>query len=198
MVSEQLRNKGLQLSVNFDPTLPAWVQGDSLRLHQILLNLLTNAIKFTHQGTVSLSVTQVSDLIYFKVSDTGIGINAEEVSRLFIPFEQADSSTTRKYGGSGLGLTICYNLAVLMGGVIHVASQPDIGSVFTLELPLPKAEPVLRPKNKPSKVNRKQLAGLRILAAEDVEVNQIILEQVLKSKGAHVVVADNGQQVLIF
>ncbi|MDR4518690.1 MAG: ATP-binding protein [Nitrosomonas sp.] len=196
MVSEQLRNKGLQLSVNFDPTLPAWVQGDSLRLHQILLNLLTNAIKFTHQGTVSLSVTQVSDLIYFKVSDTGIGINAEEVSRLFIPFEQADSSTTRKYGGSGLGLTICYNLAVLMGGVIHVASQPDIGSVFTLELPLPKAEPVLRPKNKPSKVNRKQLAGLRILAAEDVEVNQIILEQVLKSKGAHVVVADNGQQVL--
>ena len=196
MVSEQLRIKGLQLSVYFDPTLPAWVQGDPLRLHQILLNLLTNAIKFTHQGTVSLSVTRESDMIHFRVSDSGIGINEEEISRLFIPFEQADSSTTRKYGGSGLGLAICYNLAELMGGAIHVESQPNIGSVFTLKLPLPKTEPVLRQKNEPSKANITQLAGLRILAAEDVEVNQIVLEQILKSKGAHVVIADNGQSVL--
>ncbi|MEN8177768.1 MAG: ATP-binding protein [Pseudomonadota bacterium] len=195
-MAERAEATGLEFKVNFDGNLPAWVEGDPLRLQQILLNLLSNAIKFTQQGSVSLCVTRDGEMTYFRVSDSGIGMSEDELSRLFIPFVQADSSTTRKYGGSGLGLTISQNLANLVGGEIKAESQVGAGSVFTLILPLQVSQPPIEKDTVSSSVTGMQLSGLRILAAEDVELNRIILEDLLEQEGARVVFAEDGQQAL--
>ena len=196
LFAERASAKGLALIIDREDDLPVWVEGDPLRIQQILLNLLSNAIKFTHRGEVSLKVTCNEELIRFQVSDSGIGMSVEEVSRLFVPFEQADSSTTRKYGGSGLGLAISYNLAKLMGGWMDVSSQVNVGSRFALNLPLPA---INKPGNKdgitPMEAGT-QLTGLRILVAEDVEMNRIILEDLLGQEGAEVVFAEDGRQAL--
>lgn len=196
LIAEQAKVKNLQLRVNFDSNLPGWVEGDTLRLQQILLNLLTNAVKFTCYGEVLITVTREGEVTHFRVCDSGIGMSKEEISRLFASFEQADSSITRKYGGSGLGLTISQNLAKLMGGEIRVESQSCTGSVFTLTLPLPAAQPPAKKDSVTPSMTVKQLKGLKILAAEDVELNRIILEDLLVEEGAHVVFAENGQQAL--
>jgi PAS domain S-box-containing protein len=187
--------KGLSYAVTASPELPAWVRGDAQRLQQILVNLLSNAVKFTEHGEVRLRVAPDGENIYFKVIDSGVGMSAEQIERLFRPFEQADSSTTRKYGGSGLGLAISRNLALLMGGEITVDSAPGAGSSFTLRLPLPAAQaevPVLAAANP----GRRRLAGLHLLAAEDVEVNRLVLEDLLLHEGAHVLFAENGLQAI--
>jgi signal transduction histidine kinase/ActR/RegA family two-component response regulator len=196
MVSEQADTMGLLLSLSLDKVLPAWVQGDSLRLQQILLNLLSNAIKFTPEGEVSLSVKADGHMTRFQVTDSGIGMSQEEVKRLFTPFAQADTSTTRQYGGTGLGLAICHNLANLMGGDINAESRPEIGSVFTLSLPLPMTEPVVGKDIETHKQSGPQLKDLRILATDDMEMNRIILEALLEYEGAHVIFAENGQQAI--
>ncbi|MGO9445298.1 MAG: ATP-binding protein, partial [Thiobacillaceae bacterium] len=130
-VAEAAKHKGLGYVVDAASDLPEWVLGDAQRLQQILVNLLSNAVKFTRQGEVRLRVARDGDDIYFKVIDTGIGMSAEQVSRLFNPFQQGDSSTTRKYGGTGLGLAISWKLAQMMGGAITVESAPGMGSAFT-------------------------------------------------------------------
>ena len=196
LVADRAQSKGLALKVTFSNDLPVWVDGSLMRLQQILINLLSNAIKFTGQGEVSLSVSRDSEMIRFRVSDTGIGMNQEELSRLFIPFEQADSSTTRKYGGSGLGLAISQNLAKLMGGVIEVESQAGRGTTFTLKLPLAESQPPAEKEKFTSDKDAKQLQGVRILAAEDVEMNRIILEDLLEEEGAQVVFCEDGKQAL--
>jgi PAS domain S-box-containing protein len=188
--------KGIAYEVDAATDLPAWVSGDSQRLQQILVNLLSNAVKFTEQGEVRLRVAREGENIYFKVIDTGIGMSAEQLARLFKPFEQADSSTTRKYGGSGLGLAISQNLARLMGGEIAADSAPGAGSAFTLRLPLPAAAAALPVHDGPAAPAARRLAGLRLLAAEDVEVNRMILEDLLVHEGASVVFAEHGQQAL--
>ena len=187
--------KGLDLSISLAPELPAWVLGDSLRLAQVLTNLLSNAIKFTATGEVTLRVARDGDLTYFRVIDTGIGMSEEQLARLFRPFEQADSSTTRSYGGTGLGLTISLDLARLMGGDLTVESRPDCGSSFLLQLPLPA---VTAPETVagPLPLIGQGLAGLRLLAADDVEANRLVLEDMLVHEGARVVFAENGQQAL--
>ncbi len=195
-LAERAEAKGLALKVHYDSNLPAWMEGDPLRLRQILLNLLSNAIKFTRQGEVSLSVTREGEMTHFRVSDSGIGMSEDEVSRLFHPFEQADTSTTRKFGGTGLGLAISQNLAKLMRGGIYVESQLDAGSVFTLSLPLPETQPAVKKDLVMPGMTGNQLSGLRILAAEDVEINRLILEDLLEFEGAHVVFAENGQEAL--
>ncbi|MGO9443616.1 MAG: PAS domain S-box protein [Thiobacillaceae bacterium] len=195
-VAEAATQKGLDYSVDAAPDLPEWVRGDAQRLQQILVNLLSNAVKFCSHGEVRLRVARDGDDIYFKVVDTGIGMSAEQISRLFNPFEQADGSTTRKYGGTGLGLAISQTLAGMMGGEIAVESAPDVGSAFTLRLPLPAAVPGIEAHAGTPAETVPRLADLRILAAEDVEVNQVILEEILGYEGAHVVLADNGQQAL--
>ena len=129
--------KGLTVSVSLAQDLPQWVEGDGLRLSQILANFLSNAIKFTTSGTVTLTIRRDGNNTLFKVSDTGIGMTPEQISRLFQRFEQADSSTSRTYGGSGLGLYISMDLAHLMGGDISVQSIPGQGSSFILQLSLP-------------------------------------------------------------
>jgi CheY-like chemotaxis protein/anti-sigma regulatory factor (Ser/Thr protein kinase) len=179
--------------------LPTWVSGDSLRLRQVLANLLSNAVKFTHQGGVTLTVSREGQATLFTVTDTGIGINPEQVARLFTPFEQADSSTTRQYGGTGLGLAISHNLATLMGGEITVQSVPGKGSSFTLRLPLPVSVPsipAIAEHQHHVLPGAKRLAGLKVLAAEDVEVNRLILEDLLVHEGAQVQFAVNGKEAL--
>jgi PAS domain S-box-containing protein len=132
-------SRGLELAYRIAPSLPATIQGDPTRLRQILGNLLNNALKFTHQGSVSVEIvphdTEPSTMV-FNVRDTGIGIPPERVDRLFKPFSQVDSSTTRKYGGTGLGLAICHRLTQLLGGEMEVQSLVGQGSTFSFTLPL--------------------------------------------------------------
>ena len=191
------RSKGLAYHCEIADDVPNWVRGDALRLQQILVNLLSNAVKFTEHGHVRLGVTTESDgrdTVRFVVDDTGIGIDAGQVARLFEPFEQADNSTTRAHGGAGLGLAICSRLADLMGGSIAVTSTPGSGSCFTLRLPLPPSPPPQLPAQPAAE--RGRLLGVRLLAAEDDEVNRILLEELLRHEGAEVVFAEDGQQAV--
>jgi PAS domain S-box-containing protein len=139
ILQDKMHKQGLYLTLSLDPQLPTVVMGDPNRLKQILLNLLSNALKFTHTGGVSIKVSLLAKIdqhlnIQFQVADTGIGLSAESQAKLFTPFTQADSSTTRRYGGTGLGLSICKQLTRLMGGDIWVESQPNKGTTFTFTL----------------------------------------------------------------
>ncbi len=195
LMTGRAAEKGLELSYRPSPDLPAWIVGDPLRLRQILVNLLSNAIKFSRHGTIDLTVLRVDDEIWFAVRDEGIGMTAEEIARLFRPFEQADSSTARKYGGTGLGLSISMNLASLMGGTIQVVSTPWRGSTFTLQLPF--REVAMSPASETAPANSfspaGKLAGFRVLVAEDLEANRLILADLLDEAGATCVFAENGR-----
>jgi PAS domain S-box-containing protein len=195
-VAGLIKQKGLTYQLEADPKLPEWVSGDAQRLQQILVNLISNAVKFTAQGQVTLRVARRGEHICFEVIDTGIGMNEEQATRLFKPFEQADSSTTRRFGGTGLGLAISRNLAQLMGGDISVSSTPGTGSTFSLSLPLPTAEPEPLQHAETLAPAGQRLAGLRLLAAEDVAVNRLILEDLLTYEGARITFAENGQEAL--
>jgi PAS domain S-box-containing protein len=187
--------KGLAVSVTLAADLPDWVEGDGLRLAQILTNLLSNAIKFTGNGLVTVDVQREGDATQFKITDTGIGMNVEQMSRLFQPFEQADTSTTRTYGGTGLGLYISMDLARLMGGNISVESRLGYGSTFLLHLNLPAVAAPDHPAGLADTAGS-GLAGVRVLAADDIEVNRLVLADLLLHEGAQVVFAENGEQVL--
>ncbi|MEN9492497.1 MAG: hypothetical protein RJA63_2946 [Pseudomonadota bacterium] len=199
LVTERALAKGLGLRTDFAADLPQWVCGDRLRFEQILINLLSNAVKFTERGEVYLTVERDQSAVLVKVRDTGIGMTAEQIKRLFRPFEQADASTTRRFGGTGLGLVISRNLARQMGGDIVVDSVPGAGSVFSLRLPLETAEPetaaaaALAPTHE-SGAGR--LAGLRVLAVEDLELNRIVLENILANEGAYAVFAEHGEHAM--
>ena len=195
-VVERAREKDIELVSELDPSLPVFVRGDALRLGQILLNLLSNAVKFTEQGEVRMTVANDSDFLRFSVRDTGVGIGEDVLARLFQPFEQADKSTTRKFGGSGLGLVISRKLAELMGGMIAIESVPGKGSDFTLRLPLPEAAPVEQASAFEATPGENRLAGLRVLAAEDVEINRLVLDDLLQTEGAIVTFSVDGQQAV--
>ncbi|MGK2941716.1 MAG: PAS domain-containing protein, partial [Immundisolibacter sp.] len=199
LIRERAEAKGLTLSIELAPDLPQWVAGDALRLRQILVNLLGNAVKFTVAGEVCLKVSRHGGWLNFAVTDTGIGMIPEQIARLFQPFEQADNSTTRRFGGTGLGLAISRSLAEQMGGEITVESAPGVGSSFTLSLPLPEAEADSARRAsrcEPAALAQRRLAGQRLLAAEDVEVNRLVLNDLLTHEGAQVVFAEDGQQAL--
>lgn len=195
LVTERARAKSLHLAVHLSSDLPSWVQGDPLRLQQVLSNLLSNAVKFTDHGQVVLSVRPEEGMICFRVTDQGIGMRADQLERLFRPFEQADTSITRRYGGTGLGLAISADLAKLMGGRITADSRPGLGSCFTLSVPLPIALAVehLEVASDPA---GPRLKGLRVLAADDVEVNLLVLDSMLTHEGANVVWAYDGARAL--
>jgi two-component system sensor histidine kinase/response regulator len=188
-------DKGLMLTTRMAPDLPAWVTGDALRLRQILANLLSNAVKFTMRGQITLTVSRQEHGLLFQVRDTGIGMDSDQIARLFVPFEQADGTTTRRFGGTGLGLAISRDLARLMGGDITAESLPGEGSIFELHLPLPAAQPAPQ-ADRPSPASGPRLAGLRVLAAEDMEINRLILADLLEHEGASVQFAENGRQAL--
>ncbi|MDP5030075.1 MAG: CHASE domain-containing protein [Paraglaciecola sp.] len=175
---------------------PYWL-GDPTRIKQILLNLAANAIKFTEAGKVQLSVCHdaVKATLVFEIRDTGIGINAEQLQRLFQRFEQADSSTTRKFGGSGLGLSITYSLVNLMGGTITVASEVGRGSVFTVTLPLQQVlEPVAQPQD--IEAEAFDFSGKIILVAEDNEINQMVVQAMLEPTQATLIFVGNGLEAI--
>ncbi len=196
--------KGLQLQFVTEERLPEMVEGDPARLRQILTNLLNNAIKFTPQGEVSLTVERLvpdqadgSIRTAFVVRDTGIGIAPEKQARIFDMFIQADSSTTRQFGGTGLGLTICRSLVELMGGTIEVSSVPDQGSVFRVELPLMPTEGAEQEVVSADPVQLKPaLQQLKILLAEDQPVNRLVLSRLLEAMGHRVATVEHGGRLL--
>ena len=191
--------KGLLLRVEPAPGLPQFVEGDPTRIRQILVNLLGNAIKFTEHGEVVLAASAGSTEggatpISFVVSDTGPGIPSEVQARLFQKFEQADHSTTRRYGGTGLGLAICKELVGLMKGAISVDSTMGAGSRFAVTLPLAAGS---APRDlRETRVRARHSHQLRILCAEDVQTNQIIIGALLEAMGHQVHMVENGREVL--
>jgi len=196
LVAEAARQKGLALETSRARLLPEWVEGDGRRLQQILVNLLSNSIKFTERGEVRLRVAGEDGTLWFGIVDTGIGMTAEQVARLFTPFEQADASTTRRYGGTGLGLAISRKLARLMGGDIDIDTAPGEGCSFTVHVPLRAVEAPLQSTGTGNGASGRRLSGVRVLAAEDVELNRVILQDLLAQEAATVVFAENGEQAL--
>ncbi|MCK7578390.1 MAG: response regulator [Chromatiales bacterium] len=200
LIAERAADKGLTLKPLIDEALPAACLGDPTRLTQILINLLSNAVKFTERGTITLEVFERDHSLIYVVSDTGIGMTSEQVARLFTPFEQADSSTTRKYGGTGLGLSICRGLTTLMGGSIQVESTPGAGTRFEIRLPcIPAEVPVEQaspepPAEIPEMPGR--LLGRRLLIAEDNEINRLVISDMLTSEGAILTLVGNGREAL--
>jgi CheY-like chemotaxis protein/HPt (histidine-containing phosphotransfer) domain-containing protein len=200
------QEKGLELQYVVEPGVPAQLLGDPLRLAQILVNLIGNALKFTASGSVSVYVRRLaadSDAcvrLEFDVQDTGIGMSAEQQRNLFQAFSQADTSITRKFGGTGLGLAISKHLTELMGGDIRVSSQPRVGSTFSFTINLrPGRQPaavVHAASHRPPVVDDNPLAGLRVLLVDDLPTNCLIAGEILEAFGATVDTAENGVQAL--
>ncbi|HJV63184.1 MAG TPA: ATP-binding protein [Albitalea sp.] len=190
--SDLSRAKGLAFSLDIAPGVPRWVNGDPVRLRQILGNFANNALKFTARGTIEVTVGAPREgRLRIEVSDTGPGVAAELMPRLFQPFSQADSSTTRQYGGTGLGLNICRQLAELMGGEVGVHSVIGQGSRFWAELPLDTAS-AQRERHAERDTAIEALRGARILLAEDNVVNTLVAEAMLRQWGAQVSAVSNG------
>ncbi len=189
--------KNLALRLERDENLPDWVRGDPLRVRQILLNLLDNAIKFTPAGEIGLGVSRIENApnrLLFTVRDSGIGMNEETQSRVFQAFSQADGSVSRKYGGTGLGLTICRQLAELMGGELTLESAPGEGSTFRLSLPLPFAHSGSQATaDQRSPGDDLRFPGVKVLVAEDNPINQKLLRFMLENLSVSVLVADDGK-----
>ena len=202
LVAVPAEAKGLALEIEYATPIPATFHSDPTRIRQILVNLAGNAIKFTEIGRVRIRASFVPEpapRIRFSVQDTGIGMSQEQLSRLFRPFTQADSSTTRIYGGTGLGLTICKRLAELLGGTIEVSSQPGVGSEFALLLPTGSLEGVAMLERMPSVESKsREPAALprlsaHVLLAEDGPDNQRLISYFLRAAGAQVTLAENGR-----
>ena len=203
LFTETAHTKGIDIHCRIAPQTPQWVCGDGYRLRQILINLMGNAVKFTHAGMISLEVAPVYEgdeagpCILFRVRDSGIGIAPEQLEHLFQPFTQADSSTTRQYGGTGLGLTICRRLAALMGGKIRAESQLGHGSLFSLQLPLEAALGPLAGEERPAASEGVAYRiGARVLLVEDDPINQEVIEGILSRMSMAVTVADQGREAL--
>ena len=185
--------KGLALTSAVDPAASGWVMGDPLRIRQVLSNLLSNAIKFTDGGAVEVSVQRRDDGVRFTVSDTGIGFDDGFKARMFGRFQQADASITRKFGGSGLGLSICRELAALMGGGLDCDAEPGVGARFWFDVPLPATD---RPAETVVQGAAPVVdAGLRILVADDHPTNRRVVSLLLADV-AEVVCVENGAEAV--
>ena len=198
------RHQGLALNMHLESDVPEWLTGDPGRLRQVLLNLVGNAIKFTETGSVTVDVRHVprvgpgsADLranrLRLSVRDTGIGIEPHRLASVFDAFSQADTSITRRFGGTGLGLTISSRLVSLMGGSLQVKSHPGQGTEFWFELDLPPAQaPVAETTVQPTELP----ANLHVLVAEDHPINQVVARKVLEHLGAKVTLVDNGTKAV--
>ncbi len=202
MQKSAIFHKGLDLKMNLAPDIPPVLLGDQLRLKQILLNLLGNAIKFTAQGGISITThllerNDTSVFVAIKIGDTGIGISANSLENIFLPFAQEDGSTTRRFGGTGLGLSISKRLAILMKGDITVESTPGIGSCFRVNLPFAYVQEAGTAAETRQKAKFSwDGPALRILFAEDDAINITFGTSLLKKLGHEVVVAKNGRDCL--
>ena len=215
MFREKARLRGLVLSVDIAPELPDIIEGDAIRLTQILVNLISNAIKFTDKGSIAVSVSsspspanktfiENSDKLVrlcFEVRDTGIGIPKDKVDVIFDRFRQASSDITRRFGGSGLGLSIVKNLVELQGGTIEVSSVVDKGSSFTFYMPYKISDKQLQLDFKekiPAKNrhNPPNTEGVKVLVVEDNKLNQDLIQQLLTSWQLNFTIAENGRQAI--
>ena len=192
------QEEGLSLLSDIDPNVPRWLRGDPMRLRQILLNLIGNALKFTEAGTVHVRVACGSTetgrlLLEIEVEDTGIGISAEAQQRLFSSFEQADLTTTRKYGGTGLGLTITRALVQGMAGEITLRSAPGVGSTFRVALPVAIGSPV---DSVPEEPVPPFDCRLSVLCAEDGHTNRVIVQAFVQGLGHDIAFVENGLQAV--
>ena len=181
-----MRARGIDLSFRIDPQLPEFVTGDPGRLRQVMMNLVSNALKFTVEGSVAIAVepAEVADLVQFSVTDTGVGIAPEIIGRLFEAFVQEDASTTRRFGGTGLGLAICKRLVQLMGGRIGVESQPGRGSKFWFTCRLERAseaDPIAAPTIVPAVAGGDRCR--RVLVVDDHDGNRLLVRRMLERLG---------------
>ncbi|HVN00220.1 MAG TPA: ATP-binding protein [Caulobacteraceae bacterium] len=192
--------KGLSFDLRIEEPAKGVYLGDPTRVRQILYNLISNALKFTEHGEVRVTAAKTGEMLALMVSDTGVGIAPERVGVLFEKFTQADASTTRRYGGTGLGLAICRELAALMGGEISVESKQGEGSTFLVKLPLEQVGEALTPTfaapPAPSPQVEASLPRIRVLAAEDNTVNQLVLKTLLHQIGVEPMVVENGELAL--
>ncbi len=201
MLGLKASEKGLSFEIRAEDPLPPCASGDSLRIQQVLVNLIGNAIKFTAKGSVILTVSRVGSvdsvggLWQFRVADTGVGLTDEQKARLFQPFEQAEKSTTRQFGGSGLGLSISKRLVLLMGGQTGVESRWGEGSAFWFRIPLEEVESSSEPVAVTPRLEGR-LEGWNILLVEDAPINQVVARTMLRNLGANVDVAGDGQVCL--
>jgi PAS domain S-box-containing protein len=191
--------KGLWLTLKVQPAARGVYLGDSVRVRQILYNLISNGLKFTETGGVKVTLSRRGSRLKLQVADTGIGVEPGKLATLFQKFEQADASTTRRYGGTGLGLAICRDLAALMGGEIRAESAPGEGATFIVELPLERvaeaperleAAEAERPAADP------QGPSIRLLAAEDNRMNQLVLRTLLGQVGIEPTIVNNGREAV--
>lgn len=195
LYAQGANDKGLTLACNVPDTTPERVLGDPTRLQQVLSNLVSNAIKFTHEGSIAINVMAQGDpslsLFRFEVTDTGVGLTQESMAKIFDSFTQADGSITRQYGGTGLGLSISKQLVELMGGEIGANSAPDEGTQFWFSIPLPE-DTAWNPSLESETVNSAIVGGIRVLVVEDNTVNQLITGEMLKDLGAKSAIVGNG------
>ncbi|MCB1646072.1 MAG: response regulator [Pseudomonadales bacterium] len=199
LISVQAGNKPVVIAADIASAVPDIMRGDAVRLRQILLNLLSNAQKFTAEGRIDLSVRLIeknaeSLRLRIDVTDTGIGIEADKIARLAEPFQQADASTSRQFGGTGLGLSIVKKLAGLMGGDLQIASIPGEGSTFTVTLTMEAAiSDGTEPDSALPEANVNRLTGLRVLLADDNDVNCLVGKSLLERLGAEAHIVKDGQ-----
>jgi len=205
LMGPDAHSKGLKLEAACDSDVPTWVSGDETRVRQILFNLLSNALKFTREGRISIRIRRSkshTNGVVMSVQDTGVGMNNQTIQQLFTRFFQADNTRRRRAGGTGLGLEISRNLARMMDGDIHLASQPGVGSTFTVLLILPVCE--AREATAPSEpmaldereADATALPGLHFLVADDHPINLQYLLHLLHSMGHEATLCDNGQDAL--
>ena len=190
--------KGLAFELKVERAARGVYRGDSVRVRQILYNLVSNALKFTETGGVQVVVGRRTKRLTIRVTDSGIGVASDKLAALFQKFEQADASTTRRYGGTGLGLAICRDLAELMGGTIRAESSAAQGATFIVELPLERVSAaVAKPAPRPTarKVPAERLS-IRVLAAEDNRMNQLVLATLLEQVGVEPVMVANGREAV--
>jgi len=189
--------KALALTVKIDAPLAGLWVGDAMRIRQVLANLVSNAVKFTAAGSVTLAIQPAAGGIRLTVTDTGIGLTEAQIAGMFDKFSQADASTTRRYGGTGLGLSICRNLVEMMGGAITAQSVFGHGAAFTVDLPLRRAAPEEETGPAESAAKPVPTAGrLRVLAAEDNPTNQLVLRALMAPLDAELTVVGNGREAV--
>ncbi len=191
------RDREVQIHMVIDEQVPQWVKGDQVRLNWILMNLGSNAAKFTEKGEISVRTKVLSEdedkiMLRFTFRDTGIGIPAEKLDSIFESFEQADKQISRKYGGTGLGLTITRKLVEMMGGVIRLQSEPGVGSTCTVEFSLEKEVQTGMPQQDLASLQDKDLHQVRILVVEDNKINVMLATKLLANWKAAYEVEEHG------
>lgn len=193
----KVQEKNIKLLNEYDKKIPEVLLGDPVRLHQIILNLISNAIKFTHKGKITLQTALIEDTVdsvkvEFSITDTGIGIHEDKLETIFEDFQQASSSTARLYGGTGLGLAIVKQLITKQGGTIDVQSTVNTGTTFTFWLPFKKASPEQLLEEEQEINEELSLKNISVLVVEDVDLNQLLIKAILDDFGCQYSIAGNG------